>query len=89
MSLLTIADSFDIGVLDDESATFLVHREVGTPKSSFEMDEPEECVVLGFSQEDQTCIAVLGPQDKPTDGTTPILCASNIKKARKVLSSRV
>jgi hypothetical protein len=40
---------------------------------------------LGFSKKDQTCIAVLGPRDKPTDGTTPILYASNIRKAREVL----
>ena len=43
---------------------------------------------MGFSKNDQTCIAVLGPQSKPTDGTTPMLCASNIKKAREVLGSR-
>jgi len=34
----------------------------------------------GFSKKDQTCIAVLGPRDKPTVGTTPILYASNIRK---------
>jgi hypothetical protein len=52
------------------------------------MDNSEECVSLGFSKKDQTCIAVLGPQGKPTDGTTPMLYASNIKKAREVLGSR-
>jgi hypothetical protein len=41
-----------------------------------------------FSKKDQTCIAVLGPQGKPTDGTTPMLYASNIGKAREVLGSR-
>ena len=43
---------------------------------------------MGFSKNDQTSIAVLGPQGKPTDGTTPMLYASNIKKARAVLGSR-
>jgi hypothetical protein len=44
-----------------------------------EMDDPEGCVALGFSKKDQTCIAVLGPQDRPTDGTTPMLYAPNIR----------
>jgi hypothetical protein len=46
------------------------------------------CVALGFSKKDQTCIAVLGPRDELTDGTTPILCASDIRKDREVLGSR-
>jgi hypothetical protein len=51
------------------------------------MDDPEGCVALGFSKKDQTCIAVLGPRGRPTDGTTPMLYASNIRKAREVLGS--
>jgi hypothetical protein len=51
------------------------------------MDDSEGCVVLGFSKKDQTCIAVLGPGGKPTDETTPMLYAANIKKAREVLGS--
>jgi hypothetical protein len=46
------------------------------------------CVALDFSKKDQTCIAVLGPRGKPTDGTTPILYTSNIRKAREVLGFR-
>jgi hypothetical protein len=52
------------------------------------MDDPEGCAALGFSKKDQTCIAVLGPRGNPTDGTTPMLYASPVKKARAVLSSR-
>jgi hypothetical protein len=46
------------------------------------------CVALGFSNKDQTCIAVLGPRGKPIDGTTPILYTSNIRMAREVLGFR-
>jgi hypothetical protein len=52
------------------------------------MDDPQGCVALGFCKKDQTCIAVLGPQDNPTDGTTPMLYASNLQKSREVLGSR-
>jgi hypothetical protein len=88
MPLLTIADSFYIGVLDVESATSWHIEKLGLQEVPAEMDDPEGCVALGFSKKDQTCIAVLGPQGKPTDGTTPMLYASNIGKAREVLGSR-
>ena len=87
MPLLTIADSFYIGVLDIGPATSWYIEKLGLQKVPAEMDDPEGCVALGFSNEDQTC-AVLGPPGKPTDGTTPILYASNILKAREVLGSR-
>jgi hypothetical protein len=88
MPLLTIADSFYIGVLNIESATYWYIEKLGLQKVPAEMDDPESCVALGSSKNDQTCIAVLGPRDKPTDATTPILYASNIRKAREVLGSR-
>src|SRR5580704_11143973 len=88
MPLLTIADSFYIGVLDVESATSWHIEKLGLQEVPAEMGDPEGCVALDFSKKDQTCIAVLGPRGKPTDGTTPMLYASNIKKAREVLSSR-
>jgi hypothetical protein len=88
MPLLTIADSFYIGVLDVESATSWYIEKLGLQKVPAEMDGPEGCVALDFSKKDQTCIAVLGPQGKPADGTTPMLYASNIGKAREVLGSR-
>jgi hypothetical protein len=80
MPPLTIADSFYIGVLDVESGTSWYIEKLGLQKVSAEMDDPEGCVALGFSKSDQTSIAVLGPQGKPTDGTTPMLYASNIEK---------
>jgi hypothetical protein len=86
--LLTIADSFYIGVLDVESATSWYIEKLGLQKVPAEMDDPEGCVALGFSKKDQTCIAVLGPRGKPTDGTAPILYTSNFRKGREVLGFR-
>jgi len=87
MSLLAIADSFYIGVLDLTAATAWYIEKLGLQKVPVEMDDAEGCVALGFSKKDQTAIA-LGPRGKPTDGTTPMLNASDVKKAREVLSSR-
>jgi len=88
MPLLTIADSFYIGVVNIGPATSWYIEMLGLQKVTAEMHDPEGCVALGFSKKDQTCIAVLGPRDKLTDETTPMLYASNIKKAREVLGSR-
>jgi hypothetical protein len=88
MPLLTIADSFYIGVSDIGPATSWYLEKLGLQKVPAEIDDPKGCVALGFSKKNQTCIAVLGPQGKPTDGTTPMLYASNIKKTREVLGSR-
>lgn len=88
MPLLTIADSFYVGVQNIESSTSWYIEKLGLQKVPAEMDDPEGCVALGFSKKDQPCLAVLGPRDEPTDGTTPMLYASNIKKAREVLGSR-
>ncbi len=51
------------------------------------MDDGDGCVALGFSKKDQIAIS-LGPRGKTTDGTTPMLYASNVKKARELLGSR-
>ena len=87
MSLLTIADSFYIGVLDLTATTSWYIEKLGLQKVPVEMDDPEGCVALEFSKKDEVAIC-LGPRGKPTDGTTPMLYASNVKKAREVLSSR-
>jgi hypothetical protein len=87
MSLLAIADSFYIGVLDLAAATSWYIEKIGLQKIPAEMDDAEGCVTLGFSKKDRTAIA-LGPRGNPTDGTTPMLYASNVKKAREVLGSR-
>jgi hypothetical protein len=83
-----MADSFYIGVQNIEFATSWYIEKLGLQTVPAEMDDPEGCVALGFSRKDQTRIAVLGPQGKPTDGTTPMLYASNVKKAREILGSR-
>ena len=87
MSLLSIADSFYIGVLDLTAATAWYIEKLGLQKVPVEMDDAEGCVALGFSKKDQIAIA-LGPRGKPIDGTTPMLYASNVQKARDALSSR-
>jgi hypothetical protein len=87
MSLLAIAESFYIGVLDLAAATAWYVEKLGLQEVPVEMDDTEGFVALGFSKKDRTAIA-LGPRGRPTDGTTPMLYASNIKKAREVLSSR-
>ena len=87
MSLLTIADSFYVGVLDLTAATAWYIEKLGLQKVLVEMDDPEGCVALGFSKKDETAIC-LGPRGKPTDGTTAMLYTSNVKQAREVLSSR-
>ena len=73
MPLLTIADSFYIGVQDIAHATSWYIEKLGLQKVPAKMDDPEGCVALGFSKKDQTCIAVIGPLGKPTEGTTPRL----------------
>ena len=87
MSLLSIADSFYVGMLDVGPATSWCIEKLGLQRVPAEMDDPEGCVALGFSKKAQTCIA-LGPRGKPTDRTTRMLYASNVTKAREVLSSR-
>jgi hypothetical protein len=87
MSLLAIADSFYIGVLDLAAATSWYIEKIGLQKIPAEMDDAEGCVTLGFSKKDRTAIA-LGPRGRPTDGTSPMLYAANVIKAREVLSSR-
>ena len=56
MSLLTIADAFDIGVLDLTAATAWYIEKLGLQKVPVEMDDAEGCVALGFSKKDQAAI---------------------------------
>ena len=87
MSLLSIADSFYIGVLDLTAANAWYIEKLGLQKVPVEMDDADGCGALGSSKKDQTAIT-LGPRGKPTDEATPMLYASDVKKAREVLSSR-
>ena len=67
MSLLTIADSFYIGVADVRAASAWYTEKLGLRTMPPTPDDEEGCVALGFSKEDHTAI-VLGPRDKPIDG---------------------
>ena len=87
MSLLTIADSFYIGVADVQAACAWYTEKLGLKTMPPTPDDEEGCIALGFSKEDQAAI-VLGPRDKPADEATPMFYASKIEKARDMLSSR-
>jgi hypothetical protein len=56
MPLLTIADSFYIGVLDIEYT-----EKLGLQTVPAKMNDPEGVCRVGLLQKDQTCIAVLEP----------------------------
>jgi hypothetical protein len=87
MSLLTIADSFYVGVADVRAASAWYMEKLGLKTIPPMPDDEEGCIALGFSKEDQAAI-VLGPRDKPADGATPMFYATKIGKARDLLSSR-
>jgi len=54
MSVLTISDSFCIGVLDLAAATAWYKEKVGLQKLPLKIDDQERCIALGFSKNDQT-----------------------------------
>jgi hypothetical protein len=87
MSLLWVADSFYVGVTDVAAASGWYIEKLGLKKITVELDEGEGCTALAFPKELPAPI-VLGPLRAATDGTTPMLYAANIKKAREWLSSR-
>lgn len=58
MSVLTIADSFYIGVLDLAAATAWYTEKLGLQKVPLKIDDAEGCIALGFSKNDQTCITL-------------------------------
>jgi hypothetical protein len=70
MPLLSIADRSTLECWTFESATSWYIDKLGLQKVPAEMDDSEGCIALGFSKRDQTCIAVLGPRDKPTTPPT-------------------
>ena len=55
---------------------------------SVELDDGENCVALSFSKQEEDLAFVVGPAGVPTDGSTPMLNASNLDRARDLLSSR-
>jgi hypothetical protein len=75
-----------IGVHDVAAAAAWYMEKLGLRKINVEMDEGEGCLALGFSKDEYAL--TLGPRGKPTDETSVLLYASNVKKAREFLSSR-
>src|SRR5690349_19487353 len=87
MSVLSPAGSNYIAVHDLAAATPWYMEKLGLRKVQVDVDNGENCVSLGFSQEKPAVI--LGPAyDGPSDELTNMLYASRIKKARKFLLSR-
>jgi hypothetical protein len=85
MSLLRIADSMYVGVVDVAAASAWYIDKLGFQQVV--LDDEEGCMALAFSQNDMTAIT-LGPRGRPADGTTPMLYASNVERAREKLISR-
>lgn len=86
MSLLRIADSMYIGVLDPTSASAWYIDKLGL-QQVVSTEEEEGCISLAFSNKDITAIT-LGPRDRATGEENPMLYASKIEKARDKLISR-
>jgi hypothetical protein len=87
MSLLWVADSFYIGVHDIAAASSWYIEKLGLKETTIDLDEGDGCTALVFPKEPPTPI-VLGPSGAATDGSTPMLYASNVNKAREWLASR-
>ncbi|MFI5115270.1 MAG: VOC family protein [Terriglobales bacterium] len=86
MPLLYIGDSIYIGVTDVAAASSWYAEKLGLKQVPISMDDAEACVSLAFSKDDENGI-ILGPAQKPAEGTA-MLFASNVGKARDLLSSR-
>jgi hypothetical protein len=84
-SLLRIADSLYVGVVDVAAASAWYIDKLGLRQVV--LDNEEGCVALAFSKKDMTAIT-LGPRSRPADGATPMLYASNVERAREKLISR-
>jgi catechol 2,3-dioxygenase-like lactoylglutathione lyase family enzyme len=75
-----------LGVRDLAASVIWYKQRLGLHEINVEMDDNEDCVALGFS--DDEYIVALGPTGKPTDELRPLLNAPNIKKARDYLTAR-
>ena len=87
MSLLSVADSFYVGVHDIGTATYWYIEKLGLKKTTVEIDEAEGCVGLIFPKEFPAAI-VLGPPGAPSEGATRMLYTGAIDKAREWLITR-
>jgi len=86
MSLLKSSGASNyVGVHDLAGATHWYMQKLGLRKIRVELDDPKECVALGFSKDEYAF--TLGPRNRPGDETNPLLYTSNAKKAREHLNA--
>jgi|SRR5579862_1167616 len=86
MKLFSAGGSNYIGVRDIRSAVSWYVENFGLRKIDVEMDDGEDCIALGYDQQDY--LFTLGPQGKPTDQLTPQLFTAKLKKAWEFLNTR-
>jgi catechol 2,3-dioxygenase-like lactoylglutathione lyase family enzyme len=86
MSILHSEGPNYIGVQNLAAATAWYKEKLGLHEITIELDDGEDCKVLGFANDELA--SVLLTAGEPTDGPTPVLFTSNIKKAKDFLSSR-
>ena len=84
--LFSSAGTNYVGVRDLAMSASWYKEKFGLREIDVEMDESEDCVALGFSNDEY--IVALGPTGKPTQELRPILFTKNINKARDYVSSR-
>lgn len=73
-------------VSDLEAATAWYKEKFGIKRVNVELDDAENCIPLGPS--DEECLFVLGPQGQSSGELVARLFTSNLKKAREHLISR-
>ena len=64
----------------------MVQEKLGLREINVEMDDGEDCIALGFSDEEY--IIALGPTGKSSGELRPLLFTTKITKAREFLNSR-
>jgi catechol 2,3-dioxygenase-like lactoylglutathione lyase family enzyme len=75
-----------VGVRNLAASVSWYKEKLGLQEIDVEMDESEECVALGFSNDEY--IVALGPTGKQTEELRPLLFTKNINKARDYVGSR-
>ena len=86
MSLLNCDGTNYIPVTDLQSARAWYIEKFGLREIESEIDESEGCIALGFTKDEYAF--TLGPPGEPSGELSPMLCASNLKKAHALLLSR-
>jgi hypothetical protein len=86
MALLSSAGANYIPVRNLQSATAWYIEKFALRRIEIERDDSEGCVALGFTKDEYAF--TLGPLGKSSGELSPMLCASNLKKAHALLLSR-